>query len=213
MWRRVWYGLVFIGTFLVLDLRLYYLWSRFGRMLFEGLFVDKAIKEYRDEEELQQAMEKWVWRRDPLWELGDMISCPARVEYLATAGQPVGDCDDFSIYCGTALAALEKKNGTIAGKIVKEISLLTVPWMEKSGKVNGHNVCVFRYLSPGGGWYWAWVSNWYDCKIQWTNPSGHFFETPAQIAAHMCISADSDNIRWARVTLDLRHVLETGTAG
>jgi hypothetical protein len=212
--RRIWYWLVRFGCWLVLDLRLYYLWSRFGQWLFERKYVGKAIRLYKDEEELQKVMDKWVWRRDPFWQFNDMISCAAKVEALADAGESVGDCDDFSIYAGRALENICEASGntTIAGKLVNDISLLTVPWLEKNGVVGGHNVCVFRYLGSDGKWWWAWVSNWYDCRIQWEQPNGARFETAAQIAAYMSSQADAENLRWARVSLDLKKVFECGTA-
>lgn len=210
--RHVWYWLVRFGCWLVLDLRIYYLWSRLGRRLYEKDFVKKPIREYTNEDELQMTMERWVWRRDPFWQLFDMISCPAYVEFQADNQRPVGDCDDFSVYAAQALQQIAQKQGGIGGKVIAEISILTVPWMEKNGTISGHNVCVFRWLEQTKGWHWAWVSNWYDCKIQWNHPSGQTFEGPGEIAAHMCIQADATNLRWARVTPDLRRVVQTGTA-
>jgi hypothetical protein len=209
---RVWYWLLWLGAVIALDLRLYYLWSRLGRWLYERQFLGREIRRYDSAQELQKAMEPWVWRPDPFWQFGDMISCPAAVEYKGTLGEPVGDCDDFSVYAGEALRQLNDAFGSIDGKVVREISLLTVPWMEPTGKPNGHNVCVFRYLTPGKGWAWAWVSNWYDTHIQWSHPSGAPYEGPGEIAAFMCEQFEAQNTRWARVSLDLKKVYETGTA-
>ena len=139
-----------------------------------------------------------------------MISTPAKVEARGMHGLPVGDCDDFSIYAATAIQQMsERSNGVLSGKVVKEVSLLTVPWLEKNGIVSGHNVCVFRYLTTDGKWWWAWVSNWYDCRIQWEMPNGALFETPAQIAAFMSRAADAVNLRWARVSVDLKKVFDS----
>jgi hypothetical protein len=198
-------------SFISLDLHLYYLWSRFGRWLFERPYLYQAIHKYVSADELASVMRPWQWRPDPWWQLWDMISCPKIVETKGLAKLPVGDCDDFSVYAGTALSELQENAGAIHGPgglgpyLCKNFSLLTIPWMTKDGQLEGHNICVFQYYDIAHQtWFWSWVSNWFACEIQWTH------ETDLRPIIKRVVG-DGKNLRWARVSLDLKTVYETGT--
>jgi hypothetical protein len=189
---RLKYMIAVVGAYLVLDLRLYYLWSRLGRWLFQREYVDRPICKYRNAEELQKFISTCTWTQDTWWELGDMISAPAFFEVTKK-----GDCDDFSVYIGQVLQELHDKS-------IQDVSLLTIPWIDANGNPGGHNVCVFR-RQKGSKLVWAWSSNWYDGVIQWTD-----FEDINDIVRSVVGQFYAVCTRWARVSIDLKHVFETG---
>lgn len=211
---EIWYFLCWLVTVFTLDLRLYYFWARIGRRLLEKEYIGKAIKQYRSSFELQNQMRLWIWREDPYYQLYDMISLPAAFEARALNGNQGddGDCDEFSLYAVTALEQIQRDNGNIDDKLCDQFSLVTVPWVHlKTWKPSGHNIGVFRYLVPGKGYVWAWVSNWYQCRIQWVRPDGSYFESPKDIVEYMCKSQGVRSLRWLRISLDLKTVNEHGS--
>lgn len=210
---KVWWWMCLVGTFFMLRCRIYYVWSRLGDWLFERRYLNRQLKQYDSLEELEQTIGKWVWRPDPWWQLGDMFSCPGKVECAGFDGKSVGDCDDFSRYAADRIEDMRKRfGGTVGRKFVRNVSLLTVPWMGPGGKVSGHNVCVFEYQSPTDPqkWIWAWISNWYKGKARWSTTAGLTYSRVAEIAAEICAGFQGCNLGYARVSIDLKKLLEHG---
>lgn len=193
-----------ILCFFVLDLRLYYVWSRIGRFIYEFGYRDQKIRKYTSVQELEDTMSQFHWRPDQWWQLWDMISRPEAVEARALSGKDVGDCDEFAVYAGTVLPQIIWDNPKeIIG--FRDISILTLAWVDNGG-LGGHNLCVFKYMEKDSvRSYWAVMSNWYECKIQYSR-----YESISDLAKSIVFSKSAAGLRWARVSVDIKTMYETG---
>lgn len=205
MWALIVYWVLRLLTKVVLNLRVYYYWSRLGRWLFEYKYLDKPIPEFKDLTELSEHVREFSWRADPWWQGFDMISCPAMLEETKH-----DDCDGFSLYLGHALRQISQDHrGALDLVQVRCFSLLSIPWVTPNGRPGGHNVCVFEWMNRKGQWAWAHVSNWYGCSIQWMHWDGQkYFYTINDVVKE--IVGSNWNLGWARASLDLKNVYETG---
>lgn len=209
----VWFALCIVGCFLMFDLRVYYFWSRLGRWIYERKYLKQAIRQYDTTSLMQAGMRGWIWRMDPWWHGFDMISHPAAFEARCLNGdkEDDGDCDEFSVYIGQALLDMAQRIGSVDGRVISQVSLSAISWMHMdTGKVSGHNVCIFRYLIPGEGYRWAWASNWFECGVLWTR-HGKTYESAREVVDHVCDIMGARLIRFARVSIDLKKMYEVGS--
>jgi len=149
--------------------RLYYLWSRFYQCAFESKWDSVVLPQPLSTTEFENLIGSFGWREDTWYMLGDVISSPKAIygRWLEK-GAPQGDCDDHSYFAMHMIRSMSERGvltGTTGIKIkVRDLFLLSVPFYGHN--VGGHNVCVFNYRL-NDFIRWAYVSNWYDGKIQW----------------------------------------------
>jgi hypothetical protein len=123
-------------TWVALRLSVYYVWSKVYRAAFER--KRKPLAYLKSTEEVQKHLRRrYVYGKDGWKQLWDAVSHPEAVEYRMANGLPGGDCDDASIYIAAQLDRIKEND-------IYEVGLLSVPWMDKYGKLGGHNVCVFK---------------------------------------------------------------------
>lgn len=161
---------------LAFRLRLYFIWSRIYRLLFEWRYRNKGayIPIVAKLSDIEDAVSKMQWRPDPWFALWDAVSYPQTAWVKLAEGKPAGDCDDISLAIAAAMRrwyAAEGRDAIVDGRASKfELPyMLSVVWLE-DGKwfPVGHNVCVFAYCSlPDQKNKWAYWSNWFSGKIQW----------------------------------------------
>lgn len=149
----VWLGR--IGFCVYLRCQIYAVWSRIYRWFWERK-RRKALPQFQKLGDLVALIRTLKWRADGWRQLGDAISHPEHVQWLADndPAREVGDCDDFAIYEVTALQQpeLRRSYGIAAAE------MLTVSWYKYGGKATegnpmghyGHNVCLIRYTD--GKW-------------------------------------------------------------
>jgi len=145
-------------TWLALRGRLYSVWSKIYRFMFEHKHLDKHLPPYTSFADIKAVIKEMKWRRDTWVMLWDAISHPVATYKRHTDGKKAGDCDDISLF---AVWAIRDMMNTDAVDRVVEVGLLSVPWMDK-GIIGGHNVCVFRYYQTktDARSKWAHMSNW-----------------------------------------------------
>jgi hypothetical protein len=133
-----------LGLYLYFGLRLYYLWSKVYRFVWERQYQRTLeISVYDSYRALTRVTEKLTWTADGPKQLGDVISSPEWVEYcIRTGTKNVGDCDEFAIYNVAALnRSLDTKAFTGDDQLV-EAFLMSVMWVDADGKYGGHNVAL-----------------------------------------------------------------------
>jgi len=116
--------------------------------------------------------QKWV--RDGLDSLFDAVCSPQKVQAVGQSGDhKIGDCDEFAIYL---TAAIEKSLalGHMKEDNIQNPRFFTVTWMEKSGKAEGHNVCLLERPQPNGPPKFSYMD--------YGMPSEPPLDTPAQVA-------------------------------
>jgi len=134
-------------TWLALKGRLYYVWSRVYRWLWERSFRDIELPTFETMEELLHFASEIQWRRDTWIQLWDAVGDPRATYARHVTGMQkdwASDCDDISIFIADRM-----RNMIVEGKLkhVTEVGMLSCPWMKRDGKIGGHNVCAFEYTS------------------------------------------------------------------
>ncbi|MHA1613300.1 MAG: hypothetical protein ACTSW7_03775 [Candidatus Thorarchaeota archaeon] len=174
MWLRVF--LLRCLVFIVLKLRVYYIWSKIYQRFFEKWPKNryKKMRQLWDEinfttlEEVESVIGKMHWQKDGIFQLGDAISDPKATYFRHVNGiDGALDCDDMSLFAATAIKDMASK-GRLLDKGIwpDKVFLLSVPWVDEKGKVGGHNICVFCYAGADG-WKWAHISNWFGGRVAW----------------------------------------------
>lgn len=160
--------------FVVFKFRLYFIWSRIYRFLFERSYRNKTqfIPCFNSLELIEDGVGKMRWRADAWYALWDAISYPQTAWIKTAAGEAAGDCDDISLAIAAAYQkyldcfANRHKNGSLIQNLTPPL-LLSVGWLEKN-MFRGHTVCIFSYTdTKTAKTSWAHWSNWYDGKIRW----------------------------------------------
>jgi hypothetical protein len=87
-----------------------------------------------------------AWRPDSRQELGDAISLPQRVEYVAkwAVSKRAGDCDEFAIYNAATLNKSIREGKFTGDPYLREAFLMSVMWVDAGGKYGGHNVTLLE---------------------------------------------------------------------
>jgi len=153
MWNICLKCLLFINCIF----RFYYIWSKIYRFLFEHKFKNHPIPEYPKLTDLIAFIGTLKWKKDEWWMLGDAISYPGKVQWIAenTEDKAVGDCDEFGCYIAYAMNQMKGKHLNI----INGPYLLSVMW-KKDKYIGGHNVCVWE---DSNGWHH--MSNWNGGRV------------------------------------------------
>ena len=171
----VWRFLASIGIWIWLNGRAYQGWSSIHRAIFDRKYRDTEIATYATLKDLAAWIDQQKWVKDGLDSLFDAVCSPQKVQAIGQTGDhKIGDCDEFGIYL---TAAIEKSLATgvmKADQNVQNPRFFTVTWMEKSGKPDGHNVCLLERPQPNGTVKFSYMD--YDL------PSEPPLDTPAQVA-------------------------------
>ena len=158
-----------ILTWCVFNLRLYYMWSKVYQWLYEKRKWNQiTIPLFASFEEIEETLGKMIWRRDSWPELWDAISLPQATYGRHLVGNKSGDCDDISIFAAYCIERARRRTGL--NRPILEVGFLSCPWVDHKNELGGHNVCTFSYYEKGET-KWAYVSNWYEGRIQWGFPS------------------------------------------
>lgn len=114
-----------------------WVWERNKTMLLYG---------YRDITELVSYVGKLKWRADTWREVGDAVSSPEHVQWLAEHEPEkfIGDCDEFAVYQAAVVnRELDMWNPSFAE--YKQAYLMSVAWYHTpNGRFGGHNVCLLQ---------------------------------------------------------------------
>jgi len=208
MWLRVF--LLRCLVFVVLKLRVYYIWSRIYQRFFEKWpkshwkLIKKTWKkiDFYTLEEVENVVSKMHWRKDGLFELGDAISDPKATYFRHVNGlDGAMDCDDISLFAATVIKDMASKGRLLDKGIWPDrVFFLSIPWVDEKGKVGGHNICVFCYVDiEGNGWKWAHISNWFGGRIAWN------FDTLDAVLKSILINKKSLGFALATPELKLIH--------
>lgn len=139
----------------VIRMNLYLLWSKLHQSLFQRSRMKlPAVKSIAD---VEAVLKLGTYRADPWWVLGDVIAHPEHT-YCGflnpkLAGAFGCDCDDFSVLAGVLFQQIPDQ--------VKGVHILSVQYIKKTGKIGGHNVCVFWDIKEER---WGYISNWFGGK-------------------------------------------------
>lgn len=132
------------------NLRVYLIWSKLYRIIWERKYSKTQLAKYTNFQDLATFIESLTWTADGFKQLGDAISTPQKVQWIAnnTTDKKIGDCDEFAIYNATVINdALD--NQTFVDRIVPvDAYCMSVCWLDQSGKFMGHNVCLLEF--PNG---------------------------------------------------------------
>jgi hypothetical protein len=188
-------------TKVVLKWKLYYLWSKVYRRLFEDKYKNMSIPDFDDLDSISSVLKKMKWKADDWRTLGDAISYPEAVWARYIMNEPVHDCDEFSIFAAKAIENLLAKQSYV--DIGRVVGVLSMPWQVdgKKWKVGGHNVCAFTY-KRNNVFYWAHVGNWYGGKVQYTSKRGNWYRDLSDIVKD--VVGDNMSLGWAFATTDLK---------
>jgi hypothetical protein len=127
-------------------------------------------------------------------------------------GRKAGDCDDISLFAADRIRDMRDR-GVLPD--VRTVGLLSVPWIDKDGKIGGHNVCAFSYVEREAvsnpeigetrGLCWAHVSNWYSGVVRFNGLlNGLRFETVEDVVRDVLLGKTS--IGWSLADPDLNRV-------
>ena len=137
---------------LIWNLKLYPLWSRLYRILFNRKYNGVLLKSGLTPWMAQASLTCLKWSKDGPRELWDAVSDPRWVQYClyqVALGkeQPIGalDCDDFAAWAATVISPDYHPR------------CLCVMWMDGGWKLKGHTVC--KWFNDDNG-TWNHVGNW-----------------------------------------------------
>ena len=176
MWMRVF--LMRCLVFIVLKLRVYYIWSRLYQRFFEKWpknrweLIKKCWQKvnYDTLDEVEKIVGQMHWTKDGLFELGDAISDPKATYFRHINGiDGAMDCDDISLFAANVIRDMAARGILLDRGIWPDrVFFLSVPWISNEGKVGGHNICTFCYVDIGcKNMKWAHISNWFGGRIAW----------------------------------------------
>lgn len=189
--------LVFVrlGMRLVFQLRLYYFWSRLYRFLFENKYKKIPIPKFYRFSDLEHVLSLMRWEPDPITELNDAISFPGKMQYFflfPEENHKGTDCDEFAVYAATVIERDFKE--------ASSPTVMSIVWLDSSGKMHGHNVCAFQTLDKR----WAHMGNWFKGEAQIGFPNTRaiavYFSKYENLGGQL--------IGYCRVTPDLKNVVE-----
>ena len=198
-----------ILTWFSLRCRLYYVWSKVYRWLYER--GHPRLPPFDDYGSIEILTGRMKWRRDTWLMLWDAVSAPEATYTRFCTGEDAGDCDDIALWAINRLHDIAYRNGRTLRSPERapfiscdlaSFGLLSVPWI-KDGKIGGHNVGVFRHR-VGDGWEWCHVSNWYGGQIKFG-----FSSLPAVVedvlsGEYGLYTPKAESLGWAVADLNLR---------
>jgi len=149
---------------LIFRFRIYFIWSRVYRYLYERKHDKFVIPTFRALHLLEDNIGKMKWRADNWRMLWDAISTPQAVWWRHLNNQAAGDCDDISIAAAASFAKSYPFVDTLGFQFTTPL-MMSVVWMD-GWKVTGHNICVIPYTCENKS-YWAHWSNWHAGHIRW----------------------------------------------
>ena len=190
-------------TWLALKGRLYYVWSKVYRFLFERKHRDTPIPGFVSMSGVTGFIGKMAWRKDTWVMLFDAISSPQATIARHLAGKKAGDCDDISLVAAACIRDMLRRGYLKETMEVVEVGLLSVPWVDKNGKTGGHNVCAFSYKVPVSGSYvinWAHMSNWHGGEVR-DGAGGRAFGSLKDVVRD--VLAGRTSLGWAFANVDL----------
>lgn len=141
-----------VGIMLYMGLRLYSLWSHIYRFLFEQRFKHVKLTLVSTLRQAHQNVTKLKWTSDSWEQLFDAVSGPGKVEAIISGAEPQPDhgtdCDEFASYLSNVI-----DNSLVDGttplqdseRDLWEATIMSVMWVDASGKYGGHNVCLLEY--------------------------------------------------------------------
>ncbi len=205
-------------TALTLKYKWYYRWSRAYQYMFEHSFrkmdPKKHLPEFQSMDKLSRVLSEMRWRPDKWWMLWDAISHPCATfdRYQLGKTKP-GDCDDISLVAACAIEDMRDRNVL---SNVRDVGLLSIPWIDAKGKIGGHNVCAFSFRvevfnsSPEIGEteavQWGHISNWYAGL-----PSTGL--KSLKDVVRNVLGDERESLGWAYVSSDLRTLYCYGPGG
>ena len=186
-----WRGFCRLGSWLLLCLGVYYLWSRVYRMLpWQAFAKHKPVPLCVSTVELIGLLGSLEWERDGVLEFWDAIGRP---DVALARGK--GDCDE---YAAVALAAGRFGVLDTRSAVWKPYCLMTVTWWTDSGRITGHNVAVFA-RGPLMRPQFSHVSNW-----GWRSGD---MDTINEVARNIAGRRGAQPMAWSCVTPNLRRVI------
>jgi len=171
----VWRFLASLGIWIWLNGRGYQGWSAIHRAIFDRKYKGTEIATYATLEDLAAWIDLQKWVKDGLDSLFDAVCSPQKVQAVGQTGDhKIGDCDEFGIYLTAAIEKSLASGVMKADQNVQNPRFFTVTWMEKSGKPDGHNVCLLERPQPNGPVKYSYM----DYQL----PSEPPLDTPDQVA-------------------------------
>jgi hypothetical protein len=143
---------------LYLYFRLYIMcgWSWIYRRTWERRWRYYPLPLYRTMNAVVADVDQMHWTADGWRQLWDAISWPNAVWGRLRTGNPkVGDCDEFAIFQANVIRNSVRKGCFEPDRPDMKIMstfLLTVCWVDKNGKMSGHNVCLL-YRRASAEWH------------------------------------------------------------
>lgn len=152
-----------ILVWFALKCRLYYVWSKIYRFLYERKYRHVVLPKLNSIEEVEDLIGNISWRKDKWYMLWDAISIPQAAYGRYLDKKAGGDCDDISILAVHLIEDLIKRRKV---QNFLQVGLLSVPWLDMSNKVGGHNVCIIKYKMDDK-LYYGHISNWNMGRVRW----------------------------------------------
>lgn len=145
----------FIIWLFVIELNLYMVWSKFIR-LFQKLLTKKNIN-ISNLFELENILYSSKYKKDPWYLFGGCLQLPERIMHRYFLGEPIGDCESYSVLAAKILNNFFPKNN---------IKIIIAYWMNEKNEFKAHALCAFRNYYKNKT---NWICNWYLGKTQYTD--------------------------------------------
>ena len=159
-----------IGFWIYFKSRWIQRWSQFYRFLYERKYKDVKVDVGDTYVKLVTFSQKLKWTADGIKQLFDVFHSPGYIQTRGDASLDGGDCGSFAIWLATSLG-LALKAGTFEQKNVCGAEVISVIWMETTGKMNAHNLCLIRYrIEANDGLNYRVMDYWYPMPPCSTTP-------------------------------------------
>lgn len=136
---------------------LYKGWSHLHRFLYDRPYAKTEISTYATLSDLRDWISKQNWVADGWTELFDAVCSPEKVQAVGQEGDHnIGDCDEFAVYL-TAAITKSLNAGLMQADKIRNPRFLTVCWMNREGKSDGHNVCLLEHVKDDGTVQYAYM--------------------------------------------------------
>jgi hypothetical protein len=173
---------------------LYFAWSRF-QWLFQRTRI--PLDKLDDMSKITTLLQEFEYGNDPWWQLWDAMYHPLYLNARLVNKIPITiDCDDYALLAAEALKQFISK---------ENILILSVGWIDRDNKYQGHNVCVFKTERQIlGKPTYTWISNWYNKQFR-----SNYYSIKTIVN---CIIADGTLIDYALFTPDLKKLVDFKTS-
>jgi len=125
--------------------RIYSIWSKLHRVLFDRAARKVQLPTFKNVEEIVPYVRGMVWRPDGPKDLWDAICTPEMVwlRYLTEQNhRVVGDCDEHAVFWSNVIQK-SIETGVWQSRI-EDPDFLSISWTDHDGKSSGHNVCLLK---------------------------------------------------------------------